>query len=222
MIGELGDEDLRDSRFGGQTALDQPRRGRRLDHDVLADATPILRSPDDQHPELRRHDVEAFGNILADAMQCPRAARADRARHIDHRLDPWQMGRQRPAVGAALGGAPFPFGRKLLLALGMTGCFDLLGLLESELQLIHRQAFGAPSKAVTLELLDDLAQAIALGTLGQQHRLEQIGIVGQGIRWRSSHTRGNHNCRELATVFKGCERFFDQLGATGAMVRSGS
>jgi hypothetical protein len=63
----------------------------------------------------------------------------------------------------------------------MTGCLDLLCLLESELQLIHRQAFGTPSEAVTLELLDDLAQPIALGTLGQQHRLEQIGIIRQGF-----------------------------------------
>jgi hypothetical protein len=32
-----------------------------------------------------------------------------------------------------------------------------------------------------LELLDDLAQPIALGALGQQHRLELVGIVRQGF-----------------------------------------
>jgi len=71
----------------------------------------------------------------------------------------------------SLGSALFPLSRKFLLDLGMTGCLDLLCLLESELQLIHRQAFGASAEAVTLELFDDLAQPIALGTLGQQHRL---------------------------------------------------
>jgi hypothetical protein len=119
MIGELGDEDMGDRRLGGQAALDQPRRGRRLDHDVLANATPILRTPHHQHTELGRHDVEAFGDVLADAMQRPRAARANRARHVDHRLDPRQMGRQRAAVRSTLGGARIALGRNLLLGRGM-------------------------------------------------------------------------------------------------------
>jgi hypothetical protein len=49
------------------------------------------------------------------------------------------------------------------------------------LQLIFGQAFGTTSKAVTLELLDDLAQPIALGTFCQQHRFELVGIVRQGF-----------------------------------------
>ena len=91
------------------------------------------------------------------------------------------MGWQRAAVGAALGGGRFPLGRHLLLGLGMTARFDLFRLLESELQLILGQALGTASEAVTLELLDDLAQPIALGTLGQQHCLELVGIIRQGV-----------------------------------------
>jgi hypothetical protein len=34
---------------------------------------------------------------------------------------------------------------------------------------------------MTLELPDDLAQPIALQPLGDQHRLEQAGVVRQGI-----------------------------------------
>ena len=46
-----------------------------------------------QHPELRRHDVEPLDDILADPVQRAATAGADRAVDIDHRLDPWQMGR---------------------------------------------------------------------------------------------------------------------------------
>jgi len=32
-----------------------------------------------------------------------------------------------------------------------------------------------------LQLLDDLAQPLALRPLGQQHRLEHVGVVGKGF-----------------------------------------
>jgi hypothetical protein len=148
-----------------------------LDYDILANTTPILRTTDHQHPELGRYDVEAFGNILADAMQCTRAARANRALHIDHRFEPRQMGRQSATVGAALDSARLSLDWHLLLGRGMACRFDLLRVLESKLQLIHGQALSTSSEAVTLKLLDDLAQSIALGTLGKQHRLELFEIV---------------------------------------------
>jgi len=47
------------------------------------------------------------------------------------------------------------------------------------LELFLGQALGSASKAMTLQLLDDQAQPLALGTLGKQHRLEQVGIVGK-------------------------------------------
>ena len=90
------------------------------------------------------------------------------------------MGRQSAAIRATLGSARLSLGRNLLLGLGMACCFDLFRLLESEVQLILGQALGTASEAVTLQLLDDLAQPIALGTLGKQHRLELIRIVRQG------------------------------------------
>ena len=54
MIGVLGDEHVRDRRLGRQAALDQPRRGRRLDDDVLAGAAGVFGPTHDQHAELRR------------------------------------------------------------------------------------------------------------------------------------------------------------------------
>ena len=87
VVGIFGDEDLGDRRFGGQAAFDQPCRGRRLHHHLLADAAAIFRPPHHQNPELGRDDVEAFANVLADPVQIARAARADPALHIHHRLD---------------------------------------------------------------------------------------------------------------------------------------
>jgi hypothetical protein len=42
---------------------------------------------------LGGHNVEPFGDVLADPMQRTGTARADRARHVDQGFDPRQMGR---------------------------------------------------------------------------------------------------------------------------------
>ena len=47
---------------------------------------------------------------------------------------------------------------------------DLVGLFQSEQQLIFRQRLRAATEAVALHLLDDLAQPLVLMTLGNQHR----------------------------------------------------
>ena len=115
MIGELRDQHLSDGRLGGQPAFDQSCRSRRLHDHVRASAAGVFGPAHDQHPELGRHDVQALRDVLADAMQCPRAARADGARHIDHPLDPRQVRRQRAAVGPTPGGACLALGWILLL-----------------------------------------------------------------------------------------------------------
>ena len=58
MIGVLGDQHLRDRRLGRQAALDQPRRRGRLHDNVLAGPAGVFGPAHDQHPELRRNDVE--------------------------------------------------------------------------------------------------------------------------------------------------------------------
>jgi len=88
MIGELRDQHLGDGRLGGQPALDQARWRRRLHDHVRASAAGVFGPAHDQHPELRRHDIEPFGDILADPVQPAATAGADRAVDIDHRLDP--------------------------------------------------------------------------------------------------------------------------------------
>jgi hypothetical protein len=94
VIGVFGDEDLRDRAVGGQPALDQPRRRGGLHDPILTGAAGVLRAADDQHPDLGRHDVEALGHVLADAVQGAGAARARRALDIHKGLNPRQVGRQ--------------------------------------------------------------------------------------------------------------------------------
>ena len=61
----------------------------------------------------------------------------------------------------------------------MTCGFGLLGLFQRQQQLVLGQGLGPAAEAVALQFLDDLPQPLALGPLGQEHRLEQVGIVGQ-------------------------------------------
>lgn len=58
---------------------------------------------------------------------------------IDHHLDARQMRRQRSAVRPAPGGVDGALGRGRLFVLGLARRDDLVGLFQSEQQLIFRQ-----------------------------------------------------------------------------------
>ena len=104
------------------------------------------------------------------------------------------MSRQSAAVRPAPGSTQLPLGRRLLLGRGLFGGLDLLGLLQPELQLLLRQALGPAPEAMPLQFLDDLAQSLAFYPLGQQHRLEQVGVIGEG-RGGAPHTV-SESCRQ--------------------------
>jgi hypothetical protein len=78
-------------RLGRDAALDEPRRRRSLNHDLLARPAGILRSARDEDAELGRHDVEAFGDILANDVQLAAAAGTVPVGDVDHLLDARQM-----------------------------------------------------------------------------------------------------------------------------------
>ena len=98
MVGIFGDQNLGDGGLGRQAALDQPRRRRGLHDAVLASPAGIFGPPGDEHPELRRHDVQPLALVLADPVQLALAARAGLVVDVDHHLDPRQMRRQRSPV----------------------------------------------------------------------------------------------------------------------------
>lgn len=179
VIGILRHEHVRDRGLGGQSALNQARRGRRLHHHVLTPAAGVFGATRHQHPELRRHDIEPLGDILADPVQRSGTAGAGRIVDLYKALDPRQVGRQGTSIPTPMGGPGCSPVRLLSLVLSMAGGLGLLDLFEREQQLIFRQGLGAATEAVTLQFLDDLAQPLALGALGQEHCLEQIAIVGQ-------------------------------------------
>jgi hypothetical protein len=114
--------------------------GRLYDH-VLAPAAAIFGPADNEHPELRRHDVETFAGILADPMQGIATARASVAFDVDHHFDARQVSGKRSAVHAALAGAAGLLGRIGHLNLGLGAGRDLLELFEPEQHLI----FGSVS-----------------------------------------------------------------------------
>ena len=91
MIGELADQDMREGRLGRQAALDQMGRCRCLMHAFLACRAGVFGADGDDHPELRRDDVEALGDVLADPDHGTTAARAGQARGLDHLLEPRQL-----------------------------------------------------------------------------------------------------------------------------------
>jgi hypothetical protein len=169
----------------GSPPSDQPRRRRRLRHTVLAGPTGVFGSAHHQHLQLRRHDVQPLGDVLADPVQGAAAARAGLVLDVDDGLDPGQMRRQRSAVGSPPGRALGPGGRRRSFRPGLAGGDLLLDILQAQVQLIGVQGLGAAAEAMALQFLDDLPQPLALGPLGEQHGLELVGIIGKS-------GRGNH------------------------------
>ena len=163
VVGVFADQHMGDQRLGRQPALDQPRRCRRLDHGALAGAAAILRPAGDDHPELRRDDVEPLGDVLADPVQRAATARAGRARGLDHHLVPRQVLGQRAAIDTALLPARRLQRRVALLRRGLALGQRLLEVLERELQLIGIGGLlGAPPEQRPLQLLDDRAQLLVV------------------------------------------------------------
>jgi hypothetical protein len=103
VIGVLGDQHLRDQRFGGKAALDDPRRCLGLHDRALARTAAIARTAGDEDTEGGWHHIEAFGYILADLVERAAAARAGpnaiNFLDIDDLLDPFEMGWERTPVG---------------------------------------------------------------------------------------------------------------------------
>ena len=115
-------------------------------------------------------DVEPLGDVLADPVQRAAAARAGRARGLDHHLVPRQVLGQRPAIDTALLPARRLQRRVALLRRGLALGQRLLDVLERQLQLIGIGGLlGAPPEQGPLQLLDDRAQLLVVpGELGRR------------------------------------------------------
>ena len=129
-----------DGALGRQAALDQPgrRQRQRLGDALLAGSASIFRAHRDDHPKLRRHDVQALAPVLADPHHLPAAAGAERALWLDHLLDALQMLRQMADI--ALG--PLRRARRRRIAgrgLRLHFRTRALQLLEGQLALVRRQ-----------------------------------------------------------------------------------
>jgi hypothetical protein len=182
VVGILGDQNLSNRRLGRQSALDQPRRRRRLHHHFLASPAGIFGPTHDQHPQLCRDDVEPFAGIFPDPVQRVAAARTVAILDVDDDLDARKMSGERSTIHAALGGTTGSFGRGGVFALSLTTRCALLDLFEPEQQLILRQRLGPATEAMALQLFDDLFQPLGTSAFRQQHRLERAEIV-----WKRVH-----------------------------------
>ena len=133
---------MRQQRLGRQRSLDQVSGRRCLGDTLLAGPAGILRTHGDDHPKLRRNDIEPLGAVFADANHLAAAARALDALGFDHLRDARQVGRQPTDV--AFGGRtlrprrPRRARRRLFLGLGERA----LQFLQGELELVGVKLFG--------------------------------------------------------------------------------
>ena len=77
-----------------------------------------------------------------------------------------------------------------LVRLGLSAGVALLDLFQGEQKLIFWQRLSPAAEPMPLQLLDDLLEPLGTRTLGQQHRLQRVGIVWERF------CRDRHECSE--------------------------
>ncbi len=159
-IGVLGDQHQRDQRFGGNTALNDPRRRRGLHDRTLARTAVVARTARHKDAEGGRDDIEALGHILADLMERTAAAWANFVVDVDDLLDPFEMGGKRAAVGLALPDALIRYGRRLAFYPRLAE--RRLDILETQLQLIGIELLRSRAEPMAHEAVDDRLQPLDL------------------------------------------------------------
>jgi hypothetical protein len=161
VVGELSDQDMGEGRLGRQATLDQVGRRRCLMHAFLASRAGVFRADGGDHPELRRDDVEALGDVLADPNHGTTAARAGQARGLDDPLEPRQLLRQPAEI--AFGCGPR---RRGLPGRSRLRFFDFghrrLEVLEGQLPGIGSELLGSLAVKRLAELPDQMLEALPL------------------------------------------------------------
>jgi hypothetical protein len=158
----------------------------------------------DNHPELRRHDVEPLRRLLADHMHRRAAVGAVRVFRLDGHINMRQMGGERTAIGATLVGTLLCRHRILLVLDGLVGGNGLLDVLESQKQLIAIELLRASAELRTLQLTQKMPQSIVLQqrlvalcnrsiTLGARRRLggkagRSPGRADDQVRFRTGRS----------------------------------
>ena len=160
--GVFGDQHVGDQRLGRQPALDQPLGRRRLDHGIRAGPAGIFGPVRDDHPELRRNNVEPLRCLLADHVHGRTAARAVGVVRRDRHVEVRQMRGQRGAAAAPLLGALGGPRRVLLVRGGLAGGNRLLDVLEGQKQLLRIELLRAATELCALQLAQQMPQPIVL------------------------------------------------------------
>ena len=186
MIGKARHRHLCHQRLGGQTTLDQPRRGRHLHHRARAGTAGKFRPSRHDHPILHGDAVQPLGDVGADLDHRRLAAWAVGVLRCQRHLDLRQVPRER-AAGTALG-------RTItLLRLRISLGDGLLDRFQAELQLLFRQPIGLGAElhppqflqevvelvVVLLQSISLVQSHIAFGHGGQQQRAQSLDVAGQ-------------------------------------------
>ena len=151
VITILGDNDVGDQRVGGDAAGDDAWGRRCLDDAIFAYPAAVARPPGDEHPQGRRDDIEALGDILADGMESAAAAGAGLVVDVDDLLDALEMRRQAATVGLARPSRT----RRSRFDARLDPRQRRAELLEHQLELVAALLLRAGTEPVPLERGDD-------------------------------------------------------------------
>ena len=162
MVGIFRHQHVRHHPLGGQAALDQPGRRRRLHHRARAGSAAVFRAAGDDDLVACRNHVETLGPVLADDVHRTIAARAHRRFRLDHHLDPRQVIRQGATALPPLPTARLAHRLIRLLLFGLAFGNRLFEVLECQRELVGVELLGAPAELHPLQLADEVAQALVL------------------------------------------------------------
>ena len=184
VITEFADDDVSQQRLGGHAAGDRTLGRRRLDHAFFTRSAGVFGRVDRLDPELGRHDVEHFPDILAHGVKRAATARAGLVLDIDRDIDPGQIDRQGASIAPRFGGPGLA--RRLFrgrggLAGGLGRADGLLQVFESQLQLVGVELFGTGAIKGAPQLLNQIVQLLDLGRRLGMLCLEGVALGPESI-----------------------------------------
>ena len=181
MVSELRHQHVGKHAFGGQPALDEMRRCRRLGDAVLALAAGVLRPNGDDDLKLRRYNVQPLGAVLADLRHLAAPARAQRALGLDHLIGARQVGGQMAEVALRGGALGARRGCRARRGVGLGLGERAFELLEGEQELVGVELFGLLPEHRPAQLAHQMFEAaVAIGErddLGVQVFDERFGAL---------------------------------------------
>ena len=147
--------------------------------DRITRTAAVFGTPNAQHPQPCRHEVEHLADRLADCVECPAAARADVPINVPLHILAWQMAGKSLPPRCRFAACIAPWCLRLMC---LRPCNIGIEVFQAECELISIDPLRASSELRPLQPLNDEPKSLDL-----RPRLGQLRLIARQLRSQVTH-----------------------------------